>query len=75
MDDTPELKSPDDIAEETLQVALNILNEIDSGDFGVTDWEANFIQSIMKQANTRWHFKLSDKQMAVIERMQEKYLL
>ena len=72
--DEPDYTNLDDIEEEVLLHALAILNEIDNGDFEVTDWEADFIQSILRQSK-QWTFKLSDRQKAVIERMEEKYLL
>jgi len=72
--DEPDYTNLDDIEEEVLLHALAILNEIDNGDFEVTDWEADFIQSILRQSK-QWTFKLSNKQKAVIERMEEKYLL
>jgi len=74
MDDTPEFVNLHDVDEEVLLNALAILNEIDNGDFEISDWEVNFIQSILKQSKN-WKFKLSDKQKAVIEKMEEKYLL
>ena len=72
--DEPDYTNLDDIEEEVLLHALAILNEIDNGDFEVSDWEADFIQSILRQSK-QWTFKLSNKQKAVIERMEEKYLL
>jgi len=72
--DEPDYTNLDDIEEEVLLHALAILNEIDNGDFEVTDWEADFIQSILRQSK-QWTFKLSDRQKAVIEEMEEKYLL
>lgn len=73
-DDLEYFSNLDDIEEETVLHALAILNEIDNGSFEVNDWEATFIQSILKQSKN-WNFKLSNKQKAVIERMEEKYLL
>jgi hypothetical protein len=72
--DEPDYTNLDDIEEEVSLHALAILNEIDNGDFEVSDWEADFIQSILRQSK-QWTFKLSNKQKAVIERMEEKYLL
>jgi len=72
--DEPDYTNLGDIEEEVLLHALAILNEIDNGDFEVSDWEADFIQSILRQSK-QWTFKLSNKQKAVIERMEEKYLL
>jgi len=72
--DEPDYTNLGDIEEEVLLHALAILNEIDNGDFEVTDWEADFIQSILRQSK-QWTFKLSDRQKAVIEEMEEKYLL
>lgn len=72
--DEPDYTNLGDIEEEVLLHALAILNEIDNGDFEVSDWEADFIQSILRQSK-QWTFKLSDRQKAVIEEMEEKYLL
>lgn len=49
---------------------LDVLEDIDSGDYDVTEWEADFIESLLK---TR-PYALSDRQAAVIQRMALKYL-
>jgi hypothetical protein len=72
--DEPDYTDLHDIEEEVLLHALAILNEIDNGDFMVNEWETDFIQSILRQSKN-WTFKLSNKQKAVIEKMEAKYLL
>jgi len=74
MDDEPDYTGLNDIEEEVLLHALAILNEIDNSDFVVNEWEAEFIQSILRQSK-HWTFRLSDRQKAAIERMEAKYLL
>lgn len=49
---------------------LSILKRINSADVQVSDWEAGFIDSILK----RNQISYSLKQVAVIERMKDKYL-
>ena len=49
---------------------LEILEDIDSGDYDVTEWEAEFIESLLKNRP----YALSDRQAAVIQRMALKYL-
>jgi hypothetical protein len=56
----PKLYSHDDL--------LDILKEVDEGDFDVSDWEANFIESNLASR----HFTL--KQKKVIQKLDQKYL-
>lgn len=49
---------------------MNILRDIDNGNKQVSDWEATFIESILKRNPA----SLSPKQIDVIIRMKQKYL-
>jgi hypothetical protein len=55
---------------ETTDYYLEILREIDRSNIIVTDWEAGFIESLLKRNPAR----LSDKQIAIINRMKDAYL-
>jgi hypothetical protein len=59
------------MAEMTVADYMGILREIDILDISVSDWESGFIESLIKR-NPSY---LSDKQIAVIERMRDKYLV
>ncbi len=45
------------------------LEEIDVGDFDVTGWEADFLQSILHE----WEGPLTERQRESAEKMIEKY--
>jgi hypothetical protein len=49
---------------------LDVLEDLDSGDYDVSGWEAEFIENILKHRP----YALSDRQAAVIQRMALKYL-
>ena len=49
----------------------DILDELDCLDFPLTDWEVDFIESLMANRGR----KLTEKQMSTIEVMKERYLL
>ena len=51
--------------------AYDILEELDAIHDPVTDWEADFIESILRHKPR----KLTAKQIGVIEKMKEKYLV
>ena len=46
-----------------------LLEELDNMDRALTDWEVNFIESVLQQGT------LSAKQKIVIDKMKEKYLV
>ena len=46
------------------------LDDIDSGDFSLSDWEIEFVETLLKHQP----FLLSEKQAAALRRMAEKYL-
>ena len=49
---------------------LDVLEDIDSGDYDVSEWEAEFIESLLKNRP----YRLSERQEAVVQRMALKYL-
>ena len=49
---------------------LDVLEDIDSGDYDVTEWEAEFIESLLKNRP----YRLSERQEEVIRRMARTYL-
>ena len=46
----------------------NIVSELDNADIPLTDWEVDFVESIMDQG------RFTPKQKDVLDRMKEKYL-
>lgn len=52
---------------------LDLLEELDSLDTPVSDWEANFLESLLEKCEQNG-FTISQKQKDVIDRMKEKYL-
>jgi len=49
---------------------LQFLEEIDDGDYEVSDWEAEFLESMLKRRPQ----SLSPKQQEIIIRMAKQYL-
>lgn len=49
---------------------LEVLEDIDAGGYEVTDWEAEFIEDMLKHRPRQ----LSERQQDVIRRMADKYL-
>lgn len=49
----------------------DIVRELLSGDYDLTDWEAQFVESVHRRGAGR----LSERQKAVLDRMRDKYAL
>lgn len=54
---------------------IQIIEEIDSIDRDVTEWEASFVESMLEQREEKGYFIITDKQKLVIDKMKEKYLV
>lgn len=56
------------------QELVDLLHEIDDLDEDVTDWEAEFMDSLFKKEQRYPQIYLSDKQRKAVKRMVERYL-
>jgi hypothetical protein len=57
----------------TRDEALSILDDLDNCDRSVSEWEADFLDSMLKQSE-RPGWSPTEKQAAILERMKGKYL-
>jgi hypothetical protein len=58
----------------TRDEALALLDDLDNQPREVSEWEANFLDSLMKQSERNPTWRPTDKQAATLERMRERYL-
>lgn len=57
----------------TRSEAISILDDVDNGSKEVTEWEADFIDSVMKQSDDLF-WSPSSRQAEVIANLKAKYL-
>jgi hypothetical protein len=56
------------------ELAISIIDDLDECGRSVTDWEAEFLDSLMKQFEKSLTWVPSRKQTAILEQMKIKYL-
>lgn len=54
--------------------AISMLDDLDNMDRQVTDWEADFLDSLLKCAENRPTWVPTERQATVLERMYRKYI-